>query len=90
MAKDDMFDVWDRGEHFFNDVERALIDLKDGKKLGDLLKEATKCPVYDSSCESMIFIEVYGVHPEKGHKKEVIQICPIGIKGNGEKCPLNK
>jgi len=89
-TKKDIFETWDAGEFFFNEVEEQLINLPDGMKLNEILKKSTKCPVHNGTCESMILITVFGMHPEKGHKKVEIQICPLGVEGDGEDCPLNK
>lgn len=90
ITKKDIFETWDAGEFFFNDTEQKLINLPDGMRLNEILKTATKCPVGNATCESMIIITVYGMHPEKGHKKIELQICPLGVGRDGEACSLNK
>lgn len=87
---DDVFAVWDRGEFLFSDLEQALLDLPDGSKLGDILSKSTKCPIHNGTCESMIIIKVYGMNPDKGYKLIEVQVCPLGVEGDGDACPLNK
>lgn len=86
----DLCDLWDAGEFFYTDVEEALMNIPDGEKLGNIMKDMTVCPVHNATCETMMRITVWGINPDKGHHKQIIDICPLGVSGWGEKCPLNK
>jgi hypothetical protein len=81
---------WKKGEHTFNKCEEALIKLKSGQKLGNILENCTICPVGNASCEHFMEFSIYGFNPFAKGKLVKLIICSIGIEGNGEKCPLNK
>jgi len=84
--------TWDKGEYTYDGAMDDLIKLEplSGKKLGDIMKDCTICPVGNGTCFSFMTIKVYGFHPEKPGKETELMICALGIEGDGEKCPLNK
>lgn len=86
----DVFERWDKGEHFFGELGEKLLKLKDGEKIGNILSNCTICPIHNGSCHDFLEVGIYGVHPNKKGKLEKISICECGVEGAGERCPLNK
>ena len=84
------WDKWDKGEHTYSDAEEKLMTLKRGEKIGNVLAECTICPIGNATCAEFFNITVAGFHPEKGIEEQKITICPLGVAGDGEDCPLNK
>jgi hypothetical protein len=87
---DEIFKTWEKGGHTFNPAEERLMALKEGEKIGGIVKDCTICPVGNGSCEHFMTWAIYGFNPIKGGKIVELMVCSIGIEGDGEKCPLNK
>lgn len=85
----EMFDIWDKGEFAYDDVQKDLLLLKEGQVLGDLLKNCTICPVGNGTCNIYFIITISGFNPDKGHQNHKLLICPLGVE-NIERCPLSK
>jgi len=86
----DAWDAWDRGDHVLSAKEGAIYSLPDGERVGDLMSDWTKCPIHNGTCQDMVVLELYAINPDKGGEPVKVHLCPLGICGNGEKCPLNK
>ena len=90
MTFDEMSDKWDAGEFTHCDEAQEIVDLEGGKKIGDIMSKMTVCPVGNATCVLYMKLEIYGYNPDKAGEKTYISICPLGVEGDGEKCPLNK
>ena len=89
MSHPKIWDRWDRGEYVYSEKEEALMKLKDGDRIGQILDNCTICPVGNATCIHYFTIIVAGFHPEKKMEKKEIRICSLGIQ-NVDNCPLNK
>jgi len=94
MSKDathgELWDAWDRGHHVLNHGEGQLYNHPQGEKLGDMLSDWTVCPIGNGTCQDAVFVEMCAINPDLGFETIQVQLCPRGISGDGEKCPLNK
>ena len=59
----------------YTKVGDALIELKKGEKIGDILKKCTECSVEEVPCFYRLIIKITGVCPEKTE----VMICPLGV-----------
>jgi len=80
---------WNRGEYVYSEEEEALMKLKSGEKIGQILNNCTICPVRNATCLHYFTITIAGFHPEKKMEKKEIIICSSGIQ-DADNCPLNK
>ncbi len=86
-----LHEAWDNGEFTYPDeVQEKLGRAKKGQEIGNVMSGCTICPVGNGTCHNFIDAKLYKFHPDKGGKAESIMICSLGIKENGEECPLNK
>lgn len=85
---DETFKKWDRGEAVFDEIAEKLMEMSGGEKIGDILNEATICPVPNGSCTSFFNVELCGFGP-KGNELREVRICPDGHK-NIDECSLSK
>ena len=88
-GKLDVCEEWDKGRYSVAAAEEKLLNLDRGKKVGDLFKGMTVCPIGNASCHDYLEVEVFGFHPD-GSKRFRRCLCTLGIEGDGDKCPLNK
>ena len=84
------FDAWDEGHHTLGSEEGALFEHAEGEKLGDLMSEWTVCPIGNGTCNDMVDVRMLAIHPDKPPENVVVQLCPLGVSGDGDSCPLNK
>ena len=84
------WDIWDAGHHALNENEGRVWKHPEGEKIGDLLSDWTVCPIGNASCQNAAYLELYATNPDKGGKAVKVMLCPLGVEGDGEKCPLNK
>lgn len=85
---------WNNGEHTYNEIEQALLNLKPGEKLETIieqLKNCTICPVNNATCLEFFEINVIvnGFHPGKPLHQHKILLCPLGVTNINE-CALAK
>lgn len=84
------WDAWDEGDHTLTKEEGKMFSLPDGRRVGDCMQKWTVCPIHNASCQHMAILELYAINPDKGGKPVKVQLCPLGVMGNGDTCPLNK
>jgi hypothetical protein len=85
---------WNNGEHTYNEIEQALLNLKPGEKLGlvmEQLKNCTVCTVNNATCLEFFEFKIIikGLHPTQPPKEHIIMICPLGVT-NIDECALAK
>ncbi len=91
--EDDMhsiFDAWDRGDHVLSETEGNMYKAPRGSKIGTLMSDWTICPIGNATCIDTAVLELYAYNPDKGGATVKVRLCPRGVSGDGEKCPLNK
>jgi hypothetical protein len=57
------FDIWDKGEYTYNEVDEKLLKLEEGEEIKDILSKCTICPVGNGTCTDYIELNVYGFNP---------------------------
>jgi hypothetical protein len=90
VSHDEYHNAWDEGHHVLNETEGKLFEHPQGEKLGEVMSEWTVCPISNGTCQDMVMAEMVAVHPDKPPQSVSVYLCPLGISGNGESCPLNK
>ena len=70
--------------------EGRIFQLGHGEKVADLMSEWTRCPIGNGTCQDMVEVHMYAINPDLGGCATTVALCPLGVAGAGEKCPLNK
>jgi len=86
---DEVWAAWDAGEHVFSEVEDALMAVKPGEVIGDVLSKCTICPVGNGTCEQFMEVSCYGILPGQIGKIVKVMVCTIGVV-DIDHCPLSK
>jgi glutamine synthetase len=85
----EMFNLWDEGEFIYDEFAAEMLKTPEGENVGFILKNVTKCPVHNGTCNSYHRLMVHGYNPDKGCKEHEIWLCPSGHR-NIDECSLSK